>query len=369
MCGAYVSSRPPAEIGRGANIGPFEGFASGLNNMTRTSAFTWLQLVNETRRPAFEAAAVDAAQRLDPSGALAAQVRTFGIRAATNGAEPAQSGSFARAPPAPLHAVMWAGSPSAFAVPAYFIFDALSEPTRREALQRVLATSAPAATEPTPFTFADPPGFSSPSTVIYAPSAAATGGAIGAVCGSAFHWEDVLRDALPSVVNSIVALLRSPRGAEYTLQIRGREVRSVGAGDATRRLARRYAHMARREDAQVAGGTWTVTLFPTEELRRKYATNKPRDYALSIMAAGLFCAFVFAHCCRWFEFFDRDRIARVNRQLLAYVARLESMQSALAAGSAREADAKARALAEEASSRQKDQVRVRLALPAGCSLR
>jgi signal transduction histidine kinase len=83
-------------------------------------------------------------------------------------------------------------------------------------------------------------------------------------------------------------------------------------------------------------------------------TDKPRDYALGIAAAGVVCAALFMHCCMWFEFFDRDRIKRVNARLCAYVADLEAMQRRLEEGSAREAEAKARALAEEASSRQKD---------------
>jgi len=83
-------------------------------------------------------------------------------------------------------------------------------------------------------------------------------------------------------------------------------------------------------------------------------TDKPRDYALGIAAAGVVCAALFMHCCTWFEFFDRDRIKRINARLCAYVADLEAMQRRLEEGSAREAEAKARALAEEASSRQKD---------------
>ena len=90
------------------------------------------------------------------------------------------------------------------------------------------------------------------------------------------------------------------------------------------------------------------------QLRNRYMSNKPRDFALGIAAAGVVCAALFMHCCMWFEFFDRDRIKRVNARLLAYVADLEAMQRRLEEGSAREAEAKARALAEEASSRQKD---------------
>jgi signal transduction histidine kinase len=336
-----------------------------------TSALTWLQLVTEPERPAFEAAAAQAAQQLDASGALAAQVREFGIRAApADNPEPTgapQPTRFVRAPPAPLHASIWANEPRDFTT-TYFLYDAFSEPVRRDALQRVVDTSAPAMSEPTPFTSSDAPGTIAPSAVIYAPAwphlranrtwrqpsaqNASVSGA--AVCGVAFHWDAVLQDALPSFVNSIVAVLRSPRGAEYTFQIRGREVYSVGLGDASGRLARHFRRLGQQADVEVAGAQWRVTLFPTDELQSRYLTHKPRDFALCIAAAGAVCALLYVRCCLWFEFGDRDRIKRVNARLLAYVADLEHMQRQLAEGSAREAEAKARVLAEEASSRQKD---------------
>jgi signal transduction histidine kinase len=365
MCAKFISTLPDRGSGLGADVAYFREFAEDLLDVTRTSALEWLQLVNETERPAFEAAAVAAAQRLDASGALAAQVRDFGIRAAPDGGEltAAQRPTLVRAPPAPLHAAVWANAPRNF-TPAFYLFDILSEPVRREAMQRAIDTSAPAITEPTPFTFADAPGHVTPSAVIFAPAwpylranrtyglDATVGGA--AVCGIAFHWDTVLQDALPSFVNSIVAVLRSPGGAEYTFQIRGREVQNVGVGDATGRLARRFTSLAQRADVEVAGATWRVTLFPTDELRRRHMTNKPRDFALGIAAAGAVCALLFMRCFLWFEFCDRHRIQRVNARLLAYVADLEYMQQQLAEGHAREAEAKARVLAEEASSRSKD---------------
>jgi hypothetical protein len=384
MCAKYISTLPDRGSGGAAFVPFFREFSDDLADITRTSALTWLQLVASTERPAFEAAAAAAAERLDASGALAAQVRQFGIRtmpptnesdaaaAAAAALAPAPEPSrFVRAPPAPLYAAVWAAAPRNV-TPAYFLFDALSNPTRRNALtKRVLNTSAPAMSEPTLYAFSDAPGTATPSAVIYAPawtprrdnrtyaaaaaaaaqnaqnaatqnatsaSASASG---GAVCGVAFHWAAVLEDALPSFVNSIVAVLRSPRGVEFTFQIRGREVTSIGLGDASGRMASAFAHLARADDVAVADASWSVT-------------HKPRDFALGIAAAGAACALLFVRCCLWFEFFDRHRIQRVNGRLLAYVADLEAMQRALAAGSTRESEAKARALAEEASSRQKD---------------
>jgi signal transduction histidine kinase len=110
-------------------------------------------------------------------------------------------------------------------------------------------------------------------------------------------------------------------------------------------------------------------------------SNKPRDNAVGIAAAIVACALLFG----WYEFFDRRRSQRMNARLVAYVRQLEQVRPAcwlapplalmtappphgaavprvraqmkreLQEGCAREAQAQARVLAEETSSRQKDQ--------------
>ena len=109
--------------------------------------------------------------------------------------------------------------------------------------------------------------------------------------------------------------------------------------------------MARRLNVTVAGSQWAITLYPTAALEKQYVTGKPRNIALGIAATVLATALLFAY----YELFERRRAARVHARLLAYVHQLEAMQRALAAGYAREAEARARVLVEEASSRTKDQ--------------
>jgi hypothetical protein len=211
------------------------------------------------------------------------------------------------------------------------LFDVFSEPMRRAALQRVLATSAPAMTDLLPNTFTSV----GPSAVLFAPawpfadanvtySIGAVGGApltavtagVGALvnntpmqsaAGGAIHavsfmWTAVLEDALPRFVDSIVAVLTAPSGAQYTFAVRGREVSAVGAGDQHARLtggARGVGLREQRMMIDVAGSGWGVTLFATPELRAQYLTKKPRDNALGIMAAVLACALLFGWCvCR-----------------------------------------------------------------------
>ena len=98
-------------------------------------------------------------------------------------------------------------------------------------------------------------------------NASSYGGA--AICGVSFHWDAVLRNALPSFVTSILAVLRSPRGAEFTFRIRGGEVILIGAGDQLGHVARRLAHLRRDTDAHAADSTWHLTLYPTEEVSRR----------------------------------------------------------------------------------------------------
>jgi signal transduction histidine kinase len=167
----------------------------------------------------------------------------------------------------------------------------------------------------------------------------------------AFHWSAVLGGSLPRFIDGIVAVLHSPEGRMFTFSVSGRSVKTVGHGDLHRGLSGNLASLGRRLNVTAAGSEWSLTLYPTEALQRQYMTSKPRNNALGIGATMLATALLFIY----YELFDRRRTARVHARLLAYVHQLEAMQRALADGCAREAEAKARVLAEEASSRQKDQ--------------
>ena len=264
----------------------------------------------------------------------------------------------------------------------FFLFDGLSDPLRRAALLNVIETSRVSMTDLTDFTFADPPGVTNPSAIIYAPawterngsysvnpgstllgnssvaplqadnstadSDVSYGRAIGVV---AFHWEAILAGALPRFIDSIVAVLHSPTGKDYTYSVSGRTVHKIGPGNHHEQLCGGHASMARRLNVTVADRQWAITLYPTAALEKQYVTGKPRNNALGIAATVLATALLFCY----YELFERRRAARVHERLLAYVHQLETMQRALAAGYAREAEARARVLAEEASSRQKDQ--------------
>jgi hypothetical protein len=206
MGAKYIASLPDAGSGRGVYIPGFQSFAEDLLNVTRGVLSTWLTIVTDEQRPAFEAAAVETAARLEPSGALARQVAADGIRVATLDADGLLRG-FERAPAAPLYTAAWAHAPRTLPVERYFLFNPLGEPLRRAALERVLRTSRPAMTDLAPYTFADAPGTRQPSSVVYAPAwtaqdsntsygvgiapNATSSGEGHSMCSTSFHWATV----------------------------------------------------------------------------------------------------------------------------------------------------------------------------------
>jgi hypothetical protein len=169
MGAKFIASLPDAAASRGAGIPSFQSFAAELLNVTGARVATWLTLLTDAERPAFEAAAVETAARLDPSGALARQAAD-GIRVAaftnniTGGVR-----SYVRAPPAEMYTAAWTNAPRDLPRQSdFFLFNSYAEPLRRAAMRRVIATGLPAITDMTPFTFADPPGKSNPSAVVFA---------------------------------------------------------------------------------------------------------------------------------------------------------------------------------------------------------
>jgi hypothetical protein len=297
MCARYVAGLPDLGVGHGVNIPGFEAFGADLLSVTRARHVTWLALVTDAQRPEFEANAAEAAARLDASGALAAQVRADGIRAVVVDARSGARTGYRRAPRAPLYAAAWAHAPhdtngTNGTLDAFFLADHLSEPLRAAALRRTLATSAPAATDLAPYSFVDPPGSAAPCSVLYAPAwpaakanatygvgiAPSTGvttctpagapASVGsALCALSFRWQSLLEEALPRFVDSIVAVLRSPAGAQHTFSVSGRAVRSIGSGDLHARLVGGLHKEERRIRVNLTDDVWNITLYPTPRVR------------------------------------------------------------------------------------------------------
>jgi hypothetical protein len=315
MGAKYISSLPDVGRGRGAHIPGFRVLGEDLQNVSGATLSAWIMLVTDAQRPAFEAAAAEVAAVLDPSGALQAQVLAQGIRTGVISGSRLEAPAFERAPRAPLYAAVWAYAPRSLPHRDYYLFNPYSEPLRRAAMDVVLATGGPAMTDLAPYTFGDKLASTTPSSVVFAPAwpdnaanvsygvgvsvseqpSEATNASLGrAICSTSFNWNTVLSQALPTFIDSLVALLRSPSGVEYTFHVAGREVRGVGGGDRHAALVGRgLARLGKRVNVTAAGATWSVTLYPTSQLRANYLTSKPRDNALGISAAVLACAMLF----------------------------------------------------------------------------
>jgi hypothetical protein len=328
MGAKYISSLPDVGGGGGVHIPGFRAFGEDLQAVSGATLSAWIMLVTDEQRPAFEAAAAEAAARLDPSGALAAQVVATGIRQGAIGEARLEAPAFVRAPAAPLYAAVWAYAPRSLPHADYFLFNPYAEPLRHAAMDAVRATSAPAMTDLAAYTFGDEISSSAPSSVIFAParpdhdanttygvgvSASVPPPAPGvdansssssllgrAICSTSFHWETLLARALPLFIDSLVAVLRSPSGVEYTFQVAGRSVRGVGAGDRHASLVGSgdLARRGRRVNLTAAGATWSLAVYPTRQLRGHYLTDKPRDNAAGIAAAVLACALLFGCAAR-----------------------------------------------------------------------
>jgi hypothetical protein len=218
MMGAkFISSRQPPAVGGAVDIPGFQSFGEDLINVTRASAAMWLTLVTDAQRPAFEAAALAVAARTDPSGALARQVATDGIRVRRATATGAATRSYESAPlqgqyvagTAALHprgapvlrcfwvcvcartkrTSCWPRSDACrrvslpAALPAWataprsiprlgdlFLYDAFNEPLRRAALLKAMDTSLPAMTDLLPNTVIDPLDSLNPAAIVFAPT-------------------------------------------------------------------------------------------------------------------------------------------------------------------------------------------------------
>ncbi len=77
----------------------------------------------------------------------------------------------------------------------------------------------------------------------------------------------VLEQALPRFIGSTIVVLKSPSGAAYTFTVSGREVINIGPGDQHAMLSSCLDSGERRLPVSVVSDAWSVTLWPTHEVR------------------------------------------------------------------------------------------------------
>jgi hypothetical protein len=116
MGAKFIATLPDAGAGQGIFVPGFQSIGEDLLKVTHASSYNWFVVVEDAHRAAYEASAVVAAQREDPSGALAAQVAAMGIReavpkGAANSSTPGAPAGFKRASTAPFYVARWTAVP------------------------------------------------------------------------------------------------------------------------------------------------------------------------------------------------------------------------------------------------------------------
>jgi hypothetical protein len=344
MGAKYISTLPDAGAGQGIYVPGFQAIGEDLLKVTRSSSYNWFVVVDDAQRPAFEASAVAAAQREDPTGALAAQVAALGIKQALpkganrtssssssgGGGVPGAPAGFQRASAAPFYVVRWTSVPrNDPGLLAGRLQDLYRDPLRRPTLDRVLTRSVTAVTPILPGLTLDlaASGSTPPSSVVFAPAwvhtadagygvttglnngtntSNSSAGAGRAICATGFHWTTVLEDTMPRSIASAVVVLHSPpaggggavAGPVHTFIWDNGVLADGGDGDGVTAggvglVPGRLRSRVRSFDVPLANDTWRVELYPTRELEAQYVTERPRNTALAVIAASLACVILF----------------------------------------------------------------------------
>jgi hypothetical protein len=148
MAAKYIAGLPDKGVGLGVYIPGFQTFADDVLAVTDASVASWLTLVLDEERPAFEQRAQEAASRIDPTGAFLREVQTRGIGQRGNASAAGGINNFVRREQAPFYVVAWGNTPRNITrAEQYYLFDAYSDPLRRVTLDRMMANSQPAMTD------------------------------------------------------------------------------------------------------------------------------------------------------------------------------------------------------------------------------
>ncbi len=138
-------------------------------------------------------------------------------------------------------------------------------PAERDAFTNAVATGRPAWSDLL-FNTVVTPGMVAPSNLLVVPALSPTAppGSRGAnatlgTCTLTFDWTSVLKDALPTFVTSVTAVLTSFSGRQATFQLNDGVVSIVGLGD----LHYGFKRYKRVATATVDGEQWVVVLYPT----------------------------------------------------------------------------------------------------------
>lgn len=130
-----------------------------------------------------------------------------------------------------------------------------------------------------------------------------------AILQAFIYWQPYFEGLLPDKADGIIAILENNCDQSYSFGISGQTVEFLGAGDLHDSA---YDHLEAKgnvfgstsdeaSDAESAGCTYRIRVYPTEEMEDKYLTNQPLVVAISMFAIFAFTSFAFLVYDRFVE--------------------------------------------------------------------
>jgi class 3 adenylate cyclase len=127
---------------------------------------------------------------------------------------------------------------------------------------------------------------------------------VGVISG-AIYWSDVLRRSLPSSAKPMDVILQNGCGQTFSFEIDGEDANFIGEGDLHGRLFDDYEHSIQWDELDGVISTvsgveinfgycpYSISIYPARKMHIYYLSNRPLIYALMIVTALIFTAFVF----------------------------------------------------------------------------
>ena len=115
--------------------------------------------------------------------------------------------------------------------------------------------------------------------------------------GTSIHWEEVLMNTVPNYVNGFHCIISSGTGTgSYTYVIHNGIPKLVGEGDLHDRNYDKYGRTAILNDIETGASisaNYTLTVYPTKQMFREFASSSPMNVSLSLVGVISLCSVIF----------------------------------------------------------------------------
>ena len=126
-------------------------------------------------------------------------------------------------------------------------------------------------------------------------------GHVKGAIGLEFSWDDALSKILPEYIKGVFCVLHTSIGQTYSYSVSGDQVTFLGEGDHHDAKYNHLSHTAvagmeqiEKEHAAVDNLiTYTLTMYPSQELEDQYSTNRAVIYTVGVVMIFMFTAGLF----------------------------------------------------------------------------